>query len=140
MRGLGRVGFVNYKGIISAWGEPLDAYYLYRANYVSADKQPMVYIVSHTWPDRWLMPGKKDGIRVFSNCEEVELFNGVKETSLGRKKNPGCGEHFVWDNVDVENNVLYTVGYENGQEVAHDVVVLHHLPKAKGIEKRNNFV
>lgn len=135
LRELDRVGPVNYKGIISAWGEPLDAYYLYRANYVSAEKQPMVYIVSHTWPDRWLTPGKKDGIRVFSNCEEVELFNGVKETSLGRLKNPGRGEHFVWNDVDIENNVLYAVGYENGQEVAHDVIVLHHLPKANGIEK-----
>ncbi|RKD90280.1 malectin domain-containing carbohydrate-binding protein [Mangrovibacterium diazotrophicum] len=135
LRELDRVGPVNYKGIISAWGEPLDAYYLYRANYVSAEKQPMVYIVSHTWPDRWLMPGKKDGIRVFSNCEEIELFNGVKETSLGRQKNPGRGEHFVWNDVDIENNVLYAVGYENGQEVAHDVIVLHHLPKPNGIEK-----
>ncbi|PTN09554.1 malectin domain-containing carbohydrate-binding protein [Mangrovibacterium marinum] len=135
LRELDRVGPVNYKGIISAWGEPLDAYYLYRANYVSSEKQPMVYIVSHTWPDRWLMPGKKDGIRVFSNCEEVELFNGVQETSLGRQKNPGRGEHFVWNDVDIENNVLYAVGYENGQEVAHDVIVLHHLPRANGIEK-----
>jgi len=134
-RELDRVGPVNYKGLISAWGEPLDAYYLYRANYVSAEKEPMVYIVSHTWPDRWLVPGKKDGIRVFSNCDEVELFNGLREKSFGKLKNPGRGHHFVWNDVDVENNVLYAVGYVNGKEVAKDVIVLHHLPEAKGIEK-----
>ena len=133
-RELDRVGPVNYKGLISAWGEPLDAYYLFRANYVPAEKEPMVYIVSHTWPDRWLTPGIKSGIRVFSNCDEVELFNGVREKSLGKQQNPGRGQHFEWNQVTIEDNVLYAVGYMNGTEVARDVIVLHHLPETKNIE------
>lgn len=135
MRELDRVGPVNYKGIISAWGEPLDGFYLFRSNYVPAAKEPMVYLVSHSWPDRWLMPGKKDGIRVFSNCEEVELFNGVRKQSLGRLKNPGRGQHFIFNDVDIRTNLLYAVGYVDGKEVAQDVVVLHHLPADPDLDK-----
>ncbi|MFV0378134.1 MAG: malectin domain-containing carbohydrate-binding protein [Mangrovibacterium sp.] len=128
LRELDRVGPINYKGIISAWGEPLDGFYLFRSNYVPPAKEPMVYIVSHSWPDRWLTSGKKDGIRVFSNADEVELFNGVRKQSLGRQKNPGRGQHVIFNDADIRTNVLYAVGYMNGKEVAHDVVVFHHLP------------
>ncbi len=134
-RELDRVGPVNYKGLITPWGEITDGYYMYRANYVSPKTEPMVYIVSHTWADRWLTTGIKDSIRVYSNCSEVELFSGVREKSLGRLKNPGKGYHFVFNGANVENNVLYAVGYQNGKEVASDVIVMNHLPTAKNIEK-----
>ena len=129
-RELDRIGPVNYKGLLTPWEEPTDGYYMYRSNYVSKNKEPMVYIVSHTWPDRWTRPGKKDGIVVYSNCDEVELFNDVRQYSLGRKKRGGIGTHFQWDGVDVNYNLLYAVGYVNGKEVAADVTLLHHLPKA----------
>ena len=95
----------------------------------------MVYIVSHTWPDRWTEPGIKDGIRIFTNCDEVELFNGLKENSLGRKKRGPIGTHIVFDNVDVQNNLLYAVGYVDGKQVTEDQVLLHHLPEAQGLQK-----
>ncbi|RNL89446.1 DUF4982 domain-containing protein, partial [Sinomicrobium pectinilyticum] len=135
-RDIDRVGPVNYKGLFTVWGEPLDAYYMYMANYVPADKNPMAYIVSHSWPDRWTSAGTKDSIVVYSNCEEVELFNDTGKVSLGRKKNPGRGKHFQWDNIPVKYNVLYAVGYEKGRKVVTDMVMLHHLPEAPGLEQR----
>ena len=134
-RELDRLGPVNYKGAITIWGEPLDVYYMYRSNYAPKSTEPMVYIVSHTWPDRWTEPGKKDGIIVFSNCDEVELFNGVRTHSLGRKSNGGTGTHFTWDRAEIQNNVLYAIGYVGGKEKATDVVVLNHLPKDNDLEK-----
>ena len=130
LRELDRIGPVNYKGLFTAWGEPVDAFYLYRASYVSKNKEPMVYIVSHTWPDRWLSPGKKDSICVYSNCDEVELFNDADGASLGRRKQQGIGTHFQWDNVDIKYNLLKAVGYVNGKKVAEDMIVLNHLPPA----------
>lgn len=129
-RDIDKVGPVNYKGLFTVWGEPLDAYYMYRANYASNKKSPMVFIVSHSWPNRWEIPGIKSGIDVYSNCDEVELFNDVNQISLGRIKNPGLGKHFQWNNIAVNYNVLYAVGYVNGQAVAKDYIVLHSLPKA----------
>tara|TARA_R110002050_G_scaffold53118_2_gene120858 strand:- start:105751 stop:109290 length:3540 start_codon:yes stop_codon:yes gene_type:complete len=130
-RDIDKVGPVNYKGVFTIWGEPLDAFYMYRANYVSKEESPMVYIVSHTWPSRWTTTGVKNGIDVYSNCDEVELFNDVDNASLGKLKNPGViGEHFQWNNVDIKYNVLYAIGYVKGKPVAKDYIVLNNLPKA----------
>jgi beta-galactosidase len=130
LRELDRIGPVNYKGLFTPWEEPLDVFYMFRANYAPKETEPMVYIVSHTWPERWLKPGKKDSITIYSNCDEVELFNDLNAVSLGKRKRGGIGTHFQWDGANVEYNVLYAVGYVNGKAVAKDFIVLNHLPKA----------
>lgn len=134
-RELDRIGPVNYKGLLTPWEEPLDVFYMFRANYAPAATSPMVYIVSHTWPGRWTEPGKKDGIVVYSNCDEVELFNDVNNASLGKRTRNGIGTHFQWDNVDIKYNVLYAVGYVKGKRVAEDYIVLHYLPPAPGVRR-----
>ena len=128
--GLNAVGVVNNKGLLTSWGEPVDAYYMYRANYAPAATEPMVYIVSHTWPDRFDAAGKADAIVVFSNCDEVELFNDYQTESLGTRRRGPIGTHFQWDDVDVQHNVLYAEGRVAGETVAKDIVVLDNLPPA----------
>ena len=130
-----RVGPVNYKGLFTIWGQPTDAFYMYRANYAGKNTQPMVYIVSHTWPNRWLKPGVKDSITVYSNCDEVELFNDVNAVSLGKKQWQGTGTHFSWNKVDIKYNVLYAIGYVGGKPVAKDVILLNNLPPAPHANK-----
>jgi len=123
VRDIDRVGPFNNKGLLTSWGEPVDAYYLYQSNY---GKEPMVYIVSHTWPDRWKTTGLKDSLIVFSNCDSVELFNG--DVSLGFRKRYGIGTHFQWDRVPVVNNSLQAFGYKNGKIEVKDEIVLNNLP------------
>lgn len=123
-----RIGPANNKGLLTIWGEPLDVYYMYRSNFVPAETEPMVYIVSHTWPDRWTEPGLKDGIIVYSNAEEVELFNGYKGRSLGIQRKNGTGTHFRWDKALIKTNVLYAEARIQGRTVATDIITLHHLP------------
>lgn len=134
-RELDRIGPVNYKGLLTPWEEPTDAFYMFRSNYAPKETEPMVYIVSHTWPDRWTQPGIKDSIIVYSNCDEVELFNDVDSISLGKRKRSGVGTHFQWDDITIQYNVLKAKGFVNGKQVAEDVIVLHHLPKAPGFDK-----
>ncbi|MFT3870730.1 MAG: malectin domain-containing carbohydrate-binding protein [Nibricoccus sp.] len=126
IRPLDRVGPVNNKGLFTIWGEPTDAFYLYRANFAPKETQPMVYIVSHTWPDRWTSPGKKSGLIVYSNCDEVELFNGSR--SLGRRTRAGIGTHFRWDDVEIDCNLLRAEARVGSAVVASDAVCLKHLP------------
>ncbi|RTQ51650.1 DUF4982 domain-containing protein [Hymenobacter gummosus] len=134
-RELDRIGPVNYKGLLTPWEEPTDAFYMFRSHYARKDKEPMVYLASHTWPDRFLTPGRQDSLIVYSNCDEVELFNDVDAVSLGRKKQGAFGTHFQWDQVDIRYNVLQAVGYVAGKEVARDLIVLHHLPQAPNFAK-----
>ena len=129
-RSLDRIGPVNYKGLFTPWEEPTDAYYMYKSNYASNRQHPMVYIVSHTWPDRWTKPGIKDSIIVYSNCDEVELFNDAGKISLGKQKRQVVGTHFQWHRVNILYNVLYAIGYVNGKAVAKDFIELNYLPPA----------
>ena len=122
--GNGEIGSVNNKGLVTAWGQPSDLYYLYRANYADPASSPMVYIVSHTWSDRWKVPGPGT-VRVFSNCEEVELLDGSR--SLGCHSQPGRGRHFQWKNVELESGALHAVGRCDGKDVARDLIVLNHF-------------
>ena len=135
VRELDRIGPVNYKGLLTPWEEPTDAFYMYRSNYASKEKEPMVYIVSHTWPNRWMTPGIKDSIYVYSNCDEVELFNDINNASLGKQKRKGIGTHFQWDKVNVKYNVLYAIGYVNGKIAARDTIVLNHLQQSPNYNK-----
>jgi beta-galactosidase len=135
LRELDRIGPVNYKGLLTPWEEPTDAFYMYRSNYANKQKEPMVYIVSHTWPNRWMTAGIKNNIIVYSNCDEVELFNDVENISLGKQKRNGIGTHFTWNNVNVQYNVLYAVAYVNGKAVARDLIVLNHLPQTPNFNK-----
>ena len=131
--GVDGVGVINSKGLLTNWGEPVDAYYMYRANYAPKDTEPMAYIASHTWPDRWQEPGRKDGVFVYSNCDEVELFNDVGCCSLGIRRKESGNTHFTWDGVNVQYNVLYAKGRVNGKTVARDLVLLHALPPAPNL-------
>jgi hypothetical protein len=138
VRVLDRIGPANNKGLLTIWGEPLDVFYMYRSNYADPATEPMVYIVSHTWPDRWTEPGVKNEIIVYSNCDEVELFNDYKTKSLGTRTREGRGTHFRWDNVPIQWNTLYAEGRINGEVVATDIIQLHHLPAAPVQTQRNN--
>lgn len=121
---LDAIGVVNYKGLLTSWGEPVDAFYMYRANYVPSRSQPMVYICSHTWPD-----AHRD-IVVYSNCSEVELFNDRGGVSLGVRQRGPRGTHFQWDNAAIRYDTLYAEARENGRTVARDLIRLHNLPRA----------
>lgn len=139
-RMIDKIGPVNYKGLLTPWEQPADVYYMYRSNYVSADADPMVYISSHTWADRFKATGsRRADITVYSNCDSVLLYNDaapidgqqIKETYLGRKKNSGKpGTHMLWENRMIKYNVLRAVGYRNGVAVAEDVLLLEGLEKA----------
>ncbi|MFD2287701.1 malectin domain-containing carbohydrate-binding protein [Pedobacter petrophilus] len=135
LRDLDRIGPVNYKGMFTPWEEPTDVFYLFRANYAPKKTEPMAYIVSHTWPNRWSKPGIKDSIVVYSNCDEVELFNDIDGESLGKQKRGVTGTHFQWNNPNIKYNVLYAVGYVNGKAVAKDQIVLNNLPESPNFNR-----
>ncbi len=112
LRRIDKVGPFNYKGIFTAWEQPADAFYLYKSRYISADKEPVVYIV----------PGiRTDSIRVYSNCEEVRLSSGSWSEI---KKKGDDTSLFKWYNVKLNGDVLTATAYHNGVEVATQSMAL----------------
>ena len=129
IRDLQHVGPANNKGLFTLWGEPLDVFYMYRSNYVPASRSPMVYIAAHTWPNRWASGSSPHDVVVYSNCDEVELFNGRGGRSLGTRTRQGIGTHFTWNVAALSNSVLYAEGRVHGSVVAGDEVHLIGLPE-----------
>lgn len=92
---------LNDKGLITADRKvKKDSYYLYKANWNKNDS--FTYITSRRWTER---VAGETYIKVYSNCDNVELF--VNDISLGKMISKGNGV-FILENVDLaigETNV-----------------------------------
>jgi beta-galactosidase len=75
------VPYVNQKGLIERDGTPKEGYYVFQS-YWSTKR--MAHINGHNWPVRWGNDGEEKMVKVYSNCEEAELF--VNGKSYGVKK------------------------------------------------------
>ena len=125
-RGMNPIPYMNQKGIMMHDHKtPKDVYYMYQSNYVSAEKKPIVYIVSETWKNRWETPGLKD-VWVYSNCDSVVLYNDLEKKVPfgGRTKNAGPrgDTRFQWNQIGLTNNVLYAEAWYNGKIMATDTL------------------
>ncbi|GAB2812831.1 glycoside hydrolase family 2 TIM barrel-domain containing protein [Ferruginibacter profundus] len=75
------VPYVNQKGVVTRDGTPKEAFYVFQSYWAA---KPMAHIYGHTWPVRWGNVGEEKMIKVYSNCDEAELF--VNGKSVGIKK------------------------------------------------------
>lgn len=75
------VPYVNQKGVIERDFTKKEAFYIFQSYWTTA---PMVHIYGHTWPIRWGAEGEEKMVKVYSNCDEAELF--VNGKSYGVKK------------------------------------------------------
>lgn len=75
------VPYVNQKGVVERDFTKKESYYVFQAYWT---KMPMVHIYGHSWPVRWGDAGEEKMVKVYSNCDEAELF--VNGKSVGKKK------------------------------------------------------
>lgn len=77
----------DYYGCMDMWRLPKTSFYVFQSQWT---EKPMIHIAGHwTWPGE---VGKPRQIRIYSNCDNVELF--LNGRSLGARK-PGSQEQ-VW--------------------------------------------
>ena len=107
-----KCGPFNYKGLFTSWEQPSDAYYMYRSRYVSAESDPMVYIVPSL---------RSDSIRVYSNCERVTLSVGGS-TYEGSH---GAGTTlYIFRDINLAGETVTARGYNNNAEVCRQTLRL----------------
>lgn len=122
------VPYVNQKGVVERDLTPKESYYVFQSYW--SDK-PMIHIYGHSWPVRWGESGQSRLVKVYSNCEEVELF--LNGTSQGKKKRnvqdfPAAGLH--WDMSFREgNNQLKAISEVKGIAVTDSVEVVYQTAK-----------
>ena len=112
LRAIDKVGPFNHKGLFTSWEQPVDAFYMYKANYISPDQEPVVYIVPSI---------RKDSIRVYSNCEQVKLSCGTWNATIDK---PIQGRCFKWYDIQLNGDILTATAYHQGQAAATDKLAL----------------
>ncbi|HUC82913.1 MAG TPA: glycoside hydrolase family 2 TIM barrel-domain containing protein, partial [Flavisolibacter sp.] len=75
------VPYMNQKGVVERDFTKKEAYYVFQSYWT---EKPMVRIYGHSMPVRWGREGEEKMIKVYSNCDEAELF--VNGKSFGVKK------------------------------------------------------
>ena len=97
-------------GIMDTCGFPKDDCFYYEARMKDT---PLIHIMPH-WT--WEKEGEIKTIRLYTNCEEAELF--LNGESLGRK---ALEEDWIQFEVPYHPGELKAVGYKNGEIIAEDI-------------------
>ena len=122
------VPYVNQKGVVERDLTPKESYYVFQSYW---SNEPMVRIYGHSWTVRWGDTDETKQLKIYSNCDRVELFlNGV---SLGVKKRnsqdfPAAGLH--WDTtLPVGENTLKAIGYKGKTTVTDELSFVYQTEK-----------
>lgn len=75
------VPYMNQKGVVERDLAKKESYYVFQSYWAA---KPMVHIYGHSWPVRWGNANEEKMIKVYSNCDQAELFLNGK--SFGIKK------------------------------------------------------
>jgi beta-galactosidase len=75
---------MNQKGVVERDFTKKEAYYVFQSWWTD---KPMAHLYGHSWPVRWGDAGEEKMVKVYSNCDEAELF--VNGKSYGIKKRNG---------------------------------------------------
>ena len=103
----------SQSGILDLCGFPKDMFYYLESIWTN---KPVLHILPH-----WSWKGKEGqpiNVWVYSNCDEVELFQN--NISLGRKP-LSVNSHIEWK-VNYEPGILFARGYKNEKEVINEKV------------------
>lgn len=73
---------VNQKGLVERDLIRKEGYFVFQSYW---SQNPMVRIYGHSWPVRWGSAGEQRLVRVYSNCDSVELFLNEKSYGVRRR-------------------------------------------------------
>lgn len=125
--------YMNLKGLLDRSGKPKDAYYVFKSYWT--EKPAFCYIESHTWTERSGPENIQREVRVYSNCNAVELFFNGKSLGIKDKdirKFPASG--LTWMvNFNEGSNKLKATGYNNKFRTAFDSLTVFYTYKKAGI-------
>ncbi len=119
---------VNQKGLLERDMTLKEGYYVFQSYWA---KKPMIHIYGHSWPTRWGEPGELKLVKIYSNCETVELLlNGMSQGTKRRniQEFPAAGLHWLVKFKPGENR-LSAVGHIKTATVEDALLVQYQTEK-----------
>jgi beta-galactosidase len=111
---------VNQKGLLTRDMQLKEGYYVFQSYWAH---EPMLRLYGHDWPVRWGKSGETRRVRVYSNCESVELFLNGRSAGIKRRNSadfPCAG--LRWDVAFREGENELRVVAHAGERVLEDRV------------------
>jgi beta-galactosidase len=124
------IPYVNEKGVVQRDLTPKEAYYVFQSYWT---EKPMAHIYGHTWETRWGKKNENKLLKVYSNCNEAELFlNGA---SLGKRKRnsqdfPAAG--LRWKTTFKEGKNTVKVIARKGKQTVTDSIIFNYQTQVWG--------
>lgn len=130
------VPYMNQKGVVERDLTPKESFFVFQSYWA---EKPMLHIYGHNWPIRWGKADEQKMLKVYSNCDRVELFLNGK--SLGTKKRnsqdfPAAG--LRWESSFLKGkNTIKAIGYK-GKDVIEDEISFEYETRQWGKEDKLN--
>jgi beta-galactosidase len=122
------IPYMNQKGLVERGLTKKEGYYVFQSYWST---KPMAHIYGHSQPVRWGDNGEEKMVKVFSNCDEAELF--VNGKSYGRKKRnsqdfPAAG--LRWNVVfNKGKNTVSVIATKGKEQVRDEISFIYQTEK-----------
>lgn len=114
------VPYVNQKGVIERDFTKKESYYVFQSYWA---EKPMVHIYGHSMPVRWGDKNEEKMVKVYSNCDQAELFlNGRSQGVKKRNSQDFPAAGLRWSVPFSEGENVVRVIAKKGKEVVEDQV------------------
>ncbi|WP_113661345.1 glycoside hydrolase family 2 TIM barrel-domain containing protein [Pedobacter nanyangensis] len=124
------VPYVNQKGVIERDFTKKESFYIFQSYWTNT---PMAHIYGHSWPVRWGAKGEEKMVKVYSNCDEAELFVNGKSAGI-RKRNsqdfPAAG--LRWAVPMQQGNYHFKVVAKKGKVIVTDEITQEYQTEKWG--------
>jgi beta-galactosidase len=99
------VPYMNQKGVVERDFTKKESYYVFQSYWI---QKPMAHIYGHSWPVRWGDEGEEKMVKVYSNCNEAEIFLNGKSFGIKKRNSqdfPAAGLRWNLPFINGENTV-----------------------------------
>lgn len=124
------VPYVNQKGVIERDFTKKEAFYIFQSYWTTT---PMVHLYGHTWPVRWGTEGEEKMVKVYSNCDEAELFVNGKSFGVRKRDSqnfPAAG--LRWQVPMSKGKYTFKVVAKKGKTVVSDEITQEYQTETWG--------
>lgn len=114
------VPYVNQKGVVERDFTKKESYYVFQSYWA---EKPMAHIYGHSMPVRWGDKNEEKMVKVYSNCDQAELFLNGRSQGVKKRDSqnfPAAG--LRWSVRFAEGENVVRVVARKGKEVVEDQV------------------
>lgn len=122
------VPFVNQKGVVERDLTPKEGYFVFQSYW---SEKPMIHVYGHSWPIRWGEQSERKLVKVYSNCETVELFLNGKSCGVRTRNSqdfPAAGLHWLVK-FEPGDNQLRAQGRKGSAGIADELSFRYHTER-----------